>query len=166
MAPNKPMPAPITGNVQLARIKSSPEGEGARTGSRVKKDRPVLSSVLRPLRETSFAILIPLWRRAARSGSLELPGTLPSEAFYAEMTRFASIADLRTACLDLPGGHAEKAAGVALRESMLTKPPRSLGRLEEVVEWLGLWQGENQPRLDRVEILVCVGNRGESARGV
>ena len=66
------------------------------------------------------------------------------------MTRFASIADLRAACLDLPGSHAEKAACVALRESMLTKPPRSLGRLEEVVEWLGLWQGENPPRLDKV----------------
>jgi hypothetical protein len=55
-----PIPAPITGKVQLARIRSSPEGEGARTGSRVKKARPVLSSVLRPLRETSFAIFIPL----------------------------------------------------------------------------------------------------------
>ena len=35
------------------------QGDGARTGSRVKKARPVLSSVLRPLREISFAILIP-----------------------------------------------------------------------------------------------------------
>ena len=68
------------------------------------------------------------------------------------MTRFASIADLRAACLDLPRGHAAKAAAVASRESMLTKPPRSLGRLEEVVEWLGLWQGRNPPRLDKVGI--------------
>ena len=82
------------------------------------------------------------------------------------MTRFASIADLRAACLDLPGGHAEKAAAIALRESMLTKPPRSLGRLEEVVEWLGLWQGENPPRLDKVEILVFAGNHGVTAQGV
>src|SRR5262245_23919268 len=59
MAPNIPMPAPITGKVQLTRIRSSPDGEGARTGSRVKKARPVLSSVLRPLRETSFAIFHP-----------------------------------------------------------------------------------------------------------
>src|SRR5262245_14800388 len=82
------------------------------------------------------------------------------------MTRFASIADLRAACLDLPDGHAEKAACVALRESMLTKPPRSLGRLEEVVAWLGLWQGENPPRLDKVEILVFAGNHGVTVQGV
>ena len=82
------------------------------------------------------------------------------------MTRFASIADLRAACLDLPGGHADKAASVAGRESMLTKPPGSLGRLEEVVEWLGLWQGRNPPRLDQVEILVFAGNHGVTAQGV
>jgi nicotinate-nucleotide--dimethylbenzimidazole phosphoribosyltransferase len=82
------------------------------------------------------------------------------------MTRFASIADLRAACLDLPRGHAAKAAAVASRESMLTKPPRSLGRLEEVVEWLGLWQGRNPPRLDNVGILVFAGNHGVTAQGV
>jgi nicotinate-nucleotide--dimethylbenzimidazole phosphoribosyltransferase len=41
------------------------------------------------------------------------------------MTRFASIADLRAACLDLPEGHAEAAAAVGRREGSLTKPPRS-----------------------------------------
>jgi nicotinate-nucleotide--dimethylbenzimidazole phosphoribosyltransferase len=82
------------------------------------------------------------------------------------MTRFASIADLRAACLDLPGGHADKAASIARRESALTKPPGSLGRLEEVVEWLGLWQGRNPPRLANVEILVFAGNHGVTAQGV
>src|SRR5262245_12533350 len=160
-----PMPAPITGKVQLARIRSSPEGEGARTGSRVKKARPVLSSVLRPLKEISFAIFPPLRPRCSERLA-RTPGTLPRVAFYAEMTRFASIADLRAACLDLPGGDAAKAAAVAGRESLLTKPPRSLGRLEEVVEWLGLWQGKNPPRLDKVAILVFAGNHGVTAQGV
>jgi nicotinate-nucleotide--dimethylbenzimidazole phosphoribosyltransferase len=82
------------------------------------------------------------------------------------MTRFASIADLRAACLDLPRGHAAKAAAVASRESTLTKPPRSLGRLEEVVEWLALWQGKSPPRLDKVAILVFAGNHGVTAQGV
>jgi nicotinate-nucleotide--dimethylbenzimidazole phosphoribosyltransferase len=82
------------------------------------------------------------------------------------MTRFASIADLRAACLDLPGGHADKAAAIARRENTLTKPPGSLGRLEEVVEWLGLWQGRNPPRLANVEILVFAGNHGVTAQGV
>ena len=82
------------------------------------------------------------------------------------MTRFASIAELRTACLDLPGGHAEKAAEVARRESALTKPRASLGRLEEAVAWLSLWQGRSPPRLANVEILVFAGNHGVTAQGV
>ena len=60
----------------------------------------------------------------------------------------------------------QAAAAVARREATLTKPPRSLGRLEEVVEWLGLWQGRNPPRLDNVEILVFAGNHGVTAQGV
>ena len=82
------------------------------------------------------------------------------------MTRFASLADLRAACLDLPGGDAEAAADVARRETRLTKPPRSLGRLEEAVAWLAGWQGSSPPRLDNVEILVFAGNHGVTARGV
>jgi nicotinate-nucleotide--dimethylbenzimidazole phosphoribosyltransferase len=82
------------------------------------------------------------------------------------MTRFASFAELRAACLDLPGGNEDAAAKVAAREARLTKPPRSLGRLEEVVEWLSLWQGSSPPRLDKVEILVFAGNHGVTAQGV
>jgi nicotinate-nucleotide--dimethylbenzimidazole phosphoribosyltransferase len=82
------------------------------------------------------------------------------------MTRFASLDELRSACLDLPGGHPEAAAKVARREGMLTKPPRSLGRLEELVAWLALWQGKSPPRLANVEILVFAGNHGVTAQGV
>jgi nicotinate-nucleotide--dimethylbenzimidazole phosphoribosyltransferase len=35
-----------------------------------------------------------------------------------------------------------------------------------VVEWLGLWQGRNPPRLANVEILVFAGNHGVTAQGV
>jgi nicotinate-nucleotide--dimethylbenzimidazole phosphoribosyltransferase len=82
------------------------------------------------------------------------------------MTRFASLADLRAACLDLPGGHPEAAAAVAGREATLTKPPRSLGRLEQAVAWLSLWQGNSPPVLDQVVILVFAGNHGVTAQGV
>jgi nicotinate-nucleotide--dimethylbenzimidazole phosphoribosyltransferase len=82
------------------------------------------------------------------------------------MTRFASFAELRAACLDLPDGHRDAAAKIAAREAGLTKPPRSLGCLEEVVEWLGFWQGSSPPRLDAVEILVFAGNHGVTAQGV
>jgi len=82
------------------------------------------------------------------------------------MIRFASFADLRAACLDLPEGHKEEAAEVARREARLTKPPGSLGRLEEAVAWLSLWQGRNPPSLDRIKILVFAGNHGVTAQGV
>jgi nicotinate-nucleotide--dimethylbenzimidazole phosphoribosyltransferase len=82
------------------------------------------------------------------------------------MVRFTSLADLRMACLDLPAGDPAAMAAVAAREAQLTKPPRSLGRLEEVVAWLGKWQGRNPPRLDRVEVLVFAGNHGVTAQGV
>jgi nicotinate-nucleotide--dimethylbenzimidazole phosphoribosyltransferase len=82
------------------------------------------------------------------------------------MTSFASFSDLRAACLDLPSGHPAASAAVAQREDMLTKPPRSLGRLEELVAFLAHWQGHAPPRLDAVEVLVFAGNHGVTAQGV
>ncbi|HLH88310.1 MAG TPA: nicotinate-nucleotide--dimethylbenzimidazole phosphoribosyltransferase [Xanthobacteraceae bacterium] len=78
---------------------------------------------------------------------------------------FSSLSALRAACLDLPP--ADVAAGmlVTVRQEQLTKPPGSLGRLEDVVAWLATWQS-HEPRLDRVEVLVFAGNHGVTARGV
>ncbi len=82
------------------------------------------------------------------------------------MTNFTTFADLRAVCLDLPSGHPAASAAVAQREDTLTKPPRSLGRLEDIVAWLAHWQGHAPPRLDRVEILVFAGNHGVTRQGV
>ena len=82
------------------------------------------------------------------------------------MTDFASFADLRAACLDLPSGHPAASAAVAQREDTLTKPPRSLGRLEDLVAFMAHWQGHAPPRLDRVEVLVFAGNHGVTRQGV
>jgi nicotinate-nucleotide--dimethylbenzimidazole phosphoribosyltransferase len=82
------------------------------------------------------------------------------------MANFTSFSALRTACLDLPGGHPAASAAVAQRESSLTKPPKSLGRLEDLVAWLAHWQGHVPPRLERVDILVFAGSHGVTARGV
>jgi nicotinate-nucleotide--dimethylbenzimidazole phosphoribosyltransferase len=82
------------------------------------------------------------------------------------MAEFRSLAELRSACLDLPPGHATAAETVASREATLTKPPGSLGRLEDLVGWLAFWQGRSPPRLERVDILVFAGNHGVTAQGV
>jgi nicotinate-nucleotide--dimethylbenzimidazole phosphoribosyltransferase len=82
------------------------------------------------------------------------------------MTDFTSFSSLRAVCLDLPGGHPAASAAVVQRDATLTKPPNSLGRLEDLVAWLALWQGHAPPRLDHVEILVFAGNHGVSSLGV
>jgi nicotinate-nucleotide--dimethylbenzimidazole phosphoribosyltransferase len=82
------------------------------------------------------------------------------------MTGFASLAELRDACLHLPHAHPGAVERVASREATLTKPPGSLGRLEELVGWLALWQGRHPPRLEQVDVLVFAGNHGVTAQGV
>lgn len=82
------------------------------------------------------------------------------------MTDFTSFSELRALCLDLPSGHPAASAAVAAREAVLTKPPRSLGRLEELIGWLAHWQGHSPPRLERVEVLVFAGNHGVTRQGV
>ena len=82
------------------------------------------------------------------------------------MANFTSFSDLRALCLDLPSGHPAASAAVAKREATLTKPPKSLGRLEDLCGWLAHWQGHAPPRLDRVEILVFAGNHGVTRLGV
>jgi nicotinate-nucleotide--dimethylbenzimidazole phosphoribosyltransferase len=79
---------------------------------------------------------------------------------------FCCLDDIRIACQNLPNGDARAAAAVEARQLTLTKPPGSLGRLEELAVWLGRWQARDVPRLDRVEVLVFAGNHGVVARGV
>ncbi len=87
---------------------------------------------------------------------------------------FTDLHELRALCLQLPKGD-EEAALVALeRQNNLTKPPGSLGRLEELAIWLARYQGCSQgeaqgrelPRLDQVEIIIFAGSHGITRRGV
>src|SRR4029079_6011548 len=132
-APKAPTAAPTSGNAQLARAMPVPPPRAECTsGSRVQKARLVPKSVIRALVAASpaiaFAPLKPL-----------------SVRVYSEMTRFASLDELRSACLDLPGGHREIAASVAAREATLTKPPGSLGRLETGEARPARLQGQDAP---------------------
>src|SRR3954453_18210284 len=80
--------------------------------------------------------------------------------------RFNSLDDIRSFCRDLPQGDADAADAAAQRQQNLTKPPGSLGRLEELAIWLARWQQNATPRLERVTIAVFAGNHGIAARGV
>jgi nicotinate-nucleotide--dimethylbenzimidazole phosphoribosyltransferase len=90
----------------------------------------------------------------------------PADGIGAESPLFSSLDALRRACLDLPTADASAAALAAARQVELTKPPGSLGRLEEMAVWLARWQGRAMPRLDRVDILVFAGNHGVTEQGV
>jgi nicotinate-nucleotide--dimethylbenzimidazole phosphoribosyltransferase len=79
---------------------------------------------------------------------------------------FASLDDIRAFCRDLPRGDRRFGEIAAIRQQRLTKPPGSLGRLEELAIWLAAWQGREMPRLERVTIAVFAGNHGVAARGV
>ncbi len=78
----------------------------------------------------------------------------------------ASLADIAALLDDLPEGDSGTAAAAAAREPTLTKPPGSLGRLEEIARWLSRWQGRHPPRAERVRALVFAGNHGVAGRGV
>lgn len=82
------------------------------------------------------------------------------------MSEFTSIEDLREICRTLPAGDERAAEAARARQRVLTKPPGSLGRLEELAAWLACWQGREMPRLERVEVLVFAGNHGVVAQGV
>ncbi len=58
------------------------------------------------------------------------------------------------------------AATIRARDLTLTKPPGSLGRLEDLVVWLGATQAKAIPTASRTLVAVFAGNHGVTARGV
>lgn len=82
------------------------------------------------------------------------------------MTGFASLADVRAAATAPAGPDQEAVERARAHQQQLTKPPGSLGRLEELVAFLAGWQRRAAPRLERVQALVFAGNHGVCAQGV
>jgi nicotinate-nucleotide--dimethylbenzimidazole phosphoribosyltransferase len=74
--------------------------------------------------------------------------------------------DIRRLVQDMPGPDEAAAAVVRARDARLTKPPGSLGRLEEIALWLARWQGREKPRVERVVVAVYAGNHGVVRQGV
>ena len=66
----------------------------------------------------------------------------------------------------LPEPDEETEALARIRQEALTKPPGSLGRLEDLAIWLCAWQSRERPRLDKIQALVFAGNHGVAAQGI
>lgn len=60
----------------------------------------------------------------------------------------------------LPLADVQAQSAIAQREAELTKPPGSLGQLEDMTRWLGGWQHRATPRLEHVHVLIFAGNHG------
>jgi nicotinate-nucleotide--dimethylbenzimidazole phosphoribosyltransferase len=74
--------------------------------------------------------------------------------------------DIRALLRQMPQADSAAVARVRQRDATLTKPPGSLGRLEEIAEWLAAWQGRAPPAVNRPLVAVFAGNHGVVAQGV
>ncbi len=77
-----------------------------------------------------------------------------------------TLQDLRRLIDSMPSADRAALESAEARQAVLTKPAGSLGRLEEIAEWLAAWQGGGAPRAERIQIIVFAANHGIAARGV
>ena len=73
--------------------------------------------------------------------------------------------DIRALVRQMPGPDIAAVNAKRAREGQLTKPAGSLGRLEEISEWLAAWQGR-APAVTRPLVAIFAGNHGVAAKGV
>ncbi|MBP2292311.1 nicotinate-nucleotide--dimethylbenzimidazole phosphoribosyltransferase [Azospirillum rugosum] len=74
--------------------------------------------------------------------------------------------EIRALVRNLPGPDLDSGTAALQRERQLTKPAGSLGRLEEIAQWMATWQGQHPAEVRRPRVAVFAGNHGVAARGV
>jgi nicotinate-nucleotide--dimethylbenzimidazole phosphoribosyltransferase len=74
--------------------------------------------------------------------------------------------DIRALVARMPSADETAVATVRARDAVLTKPAGSLGRLEEITEWLAAWQGKAPPTVSRALVAIFAGNHGVVSHGV
>jgi nicotinate-nucleotide--dimethylbenzimidazole phosphoribosyltransferase len=74
--------------------------------------------------------------------------------------------DIRALLARMPPLDEAAAAAVRLRDLALTKPPGSLGRLEDLAAFVAAAQGRSSPQISHPLVAVFAGNHGVAARGV
>ena len=79
---------------------------------------------------------------------------------------FQTLAEFRDLLGRMPAPDTAATLAAAARNGQLTKPPGSLGRLEDLAIWMAGWQGTDRPRADQPQIVIFAGNHGVTARGV
>ncbi|MEM9634759.1 MAG: nicotinate-nucleotide--dimethylbenzimidazole phosphoribosyltransferase [Pseudomonadota bacterium] len=74
--------------------------------------------------------------------------------------------DIRNLVKSMPGPDDEALMKVRERDSQLTKPAGSLGRLEEIAEWLAAWSGNAPPKVSRPLVAIFATAHGVADEGV
>jgi nicotinate-nucleotide--dimethylbenzimidazole phosphoribosyltransferase len=74
--------------------------------------------------------------------------------------------DIRDLVAAMPVADEAALAAIRERDRQLTKPAGSLGRIEEIVEWLGAWQGRAVPEVRRPLVAIFAGNHGVTRHGI
>ncbi|HQY43247.1 MAG TPA: nicotinate-nucleotide--dimethylbenzimidazole phosphoribosyltransferase [Paracoccaceae bacterium] len=77
-----------------------------------------------------------------------------------------ALSDLSGLADQLPGADQSAAEAARARQNSLTKPPGSLGRLEEIAEFMAGWRATARPEIWKAQALVFAGNHGICAQGV
>lgn len=82
------------------------------------------------------------------------------------LPRISSLSQLAAMADHLPVADSHAAEAARARQNSLTKPPGSLGRLEEIAEFMASWRGTARPEIWKAQALVFAGNHGVCAQGV
>lgn len=79
---------------------------------------------------------------------------------------FSTLEDFQQLLARADGPDASALAAAKARQGTLTKPPGSLGRLEDIAVWYAGWRGNARPAIERPQVVIFAGNHGIAARGV
>lgn len=79
---------------------------------------------------------------------------------------FDTLAEIAALAGRLPTADEHAAEAARARQNSLTKPPGSLGRLEQIAEFMAAWRATARPEIWRAQALVFAGNHGICAQGV
>lgn len=79
---------------------------------------------------------------------------------------FSTLSDFRNALVAAPTANTDARAAAEERNGQLTKPPRALGRLEDLAIWYASWRGTGRPEMTSPQVLVFAGNHGVCAQGI
>ena len=82
------------------------------------------------------------------------------------MVPLSDLVTITTLAEGLPVFSATAAQAARLRQANLTKPPGSLGRLEELAVFMAGWRATPRPEIRHAQALVFAGNHGVCAQGV